>query len=294
VAVVGAGAMGRPMAMRLHAAGISVLVCDVDRASLEPLAEAGVAVTTDAADCATCTVVLVLVTTGDQARDVVTSILGGAVQERPRLVALMSTTSPTVVTELSELLSESGIRLVDAPISGGAVRAQEGRLTVMAGGRTTDLDELRPVLAPLATEVFHCGPVGSGARMKIINNIVGTSSALVLAEASRLAVQQGLDLDAVASVLDASTGRVFLTGQPGEIAEFYGHVARDPESFFSLAAIMRKDFALATDLASTGEASMPLLQRLRDFADQIGDETYANWHSVGQSRSHPPTEGTAR
>jgi 3-hydroxyisobutyrate dehydrogenase-like beta-hydroxyacid dehydrogenase len=291
VAVIGVGAMGGPMASRLHEAGFDVTVCDRDEAALSRFDAAGIETVKEPSRCAGAEVVLVLVATPQQVRDVVageSGIASGLFAARPPLVVVMSTVPAETVTELHEALLPSGVRVIDAPISGGVVRAARGTLSVMVGGEAADLEKIRPVLSAFASQVFHCGPVGSGETLKIVNNIIGTTSAMVMAEACRLALERGLDLDDTIRVLEASSGRTYLTADQGEAAEFYSQITRTRQGFDSLAAIMRKDFGLAVQLAGDVQGSYPLVERLKEFADVMGDETFENWHTVGTA---PPGAG---
>ena len=284
VGVIGVGAMGGPIARRLHEAGFAVTVCDQNESTLTRVAASGAVAVRQAAHCGACDVVLVLVATPQQVRQVVAGedglVTGVQSGHRP-IVLIMSTVPGHVVIDLQSAVASSGVRLLDAPISGGLLRAEEGTLSVMAGGDKSDLQAVQPVLDVIATDVFHCGPLGSGATIKIVNNIVGTANTLVLAEACRIALECGLDLDETVRVLDASSGRTYLTGSPGEVPQFFARLTRTRQDFDSLTAIMRKDFSLAVDLAADVEGTYPLIDRLKSFADSIGDETYENWHAVG-------------
>jgi 3-hydroxyisobutyrate dehydrogenase len=290
VAVIGAGAMGSPIAARLHEAGFRLTVCDKNEETLARFTGLGVATVREASRCAAAEFVLVLVATPQQARDVVigrTGVAAAVDPQRPPVVAVMSTVPERTVVELHQSLLPLGVTVMDAPVSGGVVRAEQGRLSVMAGGDAAVLEAIRPVLSVIASEIFHCGPVGSAATTKIVNNIVGTASTLVLAEACRIALERGLDIDSTVRVLEASSGRTYLTGAPGEAAEFFGRVTRSRQEFDALAAIMRKDFGLALQLAGEVGGSYPLVERLKAFADAVGDETYENWHAVGTARPSP-------
>ena len=281
IAVIGVGAMGAPMARRLQRSGFDVVACDRSDEALAAAARDGCRTTRQAADCAASDVVLVLVATVEQVRAVAEAV-AQAIEpgSHPRMV-VMSTVPADVITEVATLFSRVGASTVDAPVSGGAVRAANGELSVIAGGTIEDVEALRPVFDAIASQVFHCGPLGAGATMKIVNNIVGTASTMALAEACRLALESGLAIEDVPRVLEASTGRTYLTGSPGEIPEFFSTVARSRESFDSLAAIMRKDYGLAAQMAGELPGDYPLVDLLAAFARSMGEETYENWHASG-------------
>lgn len=280
VAVIGAGDIGGPIARRLCAAGFMVTVCDRDERRLDAL-RGSVARTTDtASDCAGADVALLLVANGAQVRDAVLGPRGLASEEGPLpAIVVMSTVAPRTVTRLAVDLASRGAHVMDAPVSGGAARADNGTLTIMVGGEA--VDSVRPILEALAARVIPCGPLGSGQFVKILNNIVCHSNTVLLAEAFALAARQGLDPAAVAAVLEVSTGRNYLTAEPERVAAAYSGFARDRPSFDALLSIMRKDLRLAVELASAASIAAPMLRALAASASGLGDETYLTWTDVG-------------
>src|SRR3954453_7273151 len=128
VAVIGVGAMGGPMARRIAGGGFDLTVCDRSNDALRAF-EGDAVTTTRPADCAAADLILILVVTADQVREVVlgdNGITSGLTPEHSPLVAVMSTIGQTPVVELQEQLNPLGVRLIDSPISGGAVRAGGG------------------------------------------------------------------------------------------------------------------------------------------------------------------------
>jgi 3-hydroxyisobutyrate dehydrogenase-like beta-hydroxyacid dehydrogenase len=282
--VVGVGAMGEPITRRLDAAGFAVTACDRSETVLERLRADGVATARRITDTHCADVVLVLVASAEQVRDVLTGpdgLLSGDLAGSQPIVAVMSTIATSDLLQLAEATASTGARLVDAPISGGVLRAERGTLAVMAGGEATALESLRPVLAALSTQVIHCGPLGSGMTAKIVNNILGASIPLMLAEACRLAVERGLELETVVEVLEVSTGRNWLTAEPGEARRFYDRLSMDAAGFRAMCKINRKDLSLARDLANTTAGRYPTIEALDDLVRALGDETLDNWRRVG-------------
>jgi 3-hydroxyisobutyrate dehydrogenase len=287
VAVVGVGTMGAPMARRLLSAGFELTVCDRSEAATRPFAECGARVVRAARDCIISDVVLVVVHTGEQVRDVVLGedgLVAGLSGDRAPLVVVMSTIAANAVTELAESARPFGVRLVDAPVSGGALRAEEGTLTLIMGGDARDIEAAEPVWERLGTHRFHCGPVGAAQTLKLINNIVCDANVIVTGEAYRLALEHGLSLRDTTSVLDVSTGRNYLSERPGEAATAYAAWTATREDFDALTATLRKDVGLALELASGSPGSYPVLERLVATLEAIGDETFANWRAVGAAR----------
>jgi len=222
VAMIGVGSMGDPMARRIRAAGFGLTVCDANPANVKPFAEAGANVAAKPSGCAACDAVIVLVATPEQLRavalgeDGLRSGTGGG----PSHLVVMSTVSPGDMRDLAASFAGGPTRVVDAPVSGGVLSAQEGTLTVMAGGADTDVAALRPLFEAMGRTVFHCGPLGAGQATKIVNNVIAISNLMISAEAYRIALQNGLTLDCLVPVLDASSARNFLSRSPLDAQQF--------------------------------------------------------------------------
>lgn len=120
--------------------------------------------------------------------------------EEPLLV-VMGTVSPSGIVELGEELAGAGVRLVDAPVSGGPVGAQERRLSIMVGGEEGDVERLADVLSAMGTTVRRMGGLGTGSLTKACNQAVVGATVAALAEAVRLAEEGGLDVASVLEVL---------------------------------------------------------------------------------------------
>ena len=281
VAVIGVGTMGEPMARRIAGAGFGLTVCDANPANLAPLTGSGACLAADPAACAGCDVVVVLVATPGQLRTVVSGANGlrSAPAGGPRYLVVMSTVSPEDVRGLQASLSGTPTRVVDAPVSGGVTQARAGTLTIMAGGAEPDVAVLRPVFEAMGRSIFHCGPLGTGQATKIVNNVVAITNLMVSAEAYRIALGHGLTLDRLMPVLDASSGRNFLSKGPGIATEAYGAWSRSVEGFEALQSINRKDIDLALASAGPG-AALPALSALRKLLDEPAEAVLPNWQAV--------------
>lgn len=286
VAVIGIGAMGAPMARRIQGAGFALTVCDRNEAALAPFSRAGASVTAVPADCAAADLVLVVVATPEQVNSVVLGPQGVAAGlsrlDRPHapLLAVMSTVPAESIKALAQAVPTPRLRLIDAPVSGGVPRAEQGTLTILTGGETQDIEAAAPVFSCLGTHQFHCGAVGGAQTLKIINNILAMANAAVAGEAYRLALEQGLDLAHVAQVFDVSTGRNFLSADPAGPRAAYAAMVPDPAGFAALSAIMRKDLGLAVDLAAQAPGKYPVIRGLKALIDRLGDETYEHWRRI--------------
>ncbi|WP_166846014.1 NAD(P)-dependent oxidoreductase [Isoptericola sp. BMS4] len=209
VGFLGTGPMGAPMARHLLAAGFDVALWNRTTARAAAVAEdeprATVAATP--ADAAR-PVVVAMLPDLPQVRDVVDRADGlragwAAAGVADPVLVVMSTVSPVAVAAWASELAADGVRLVDAPVSGGVEGAEAGTLSVMAGGAEEDVVRVRPLLDAMAGTVRRLGPVGAGSLTKACNQIVVGGTLNALAEAVAVARTGGLDLEAVLDVLGA-------------------------------------------------------------------------------------------
>jgi 3-hydroxyisobutyrate dehydrogenase len=117
-----------------------------------------------------------------------------------------STIGPTFTQSIAEALAERGIRMLDAPVTGSAPRAESGTLTIMAGGASEDFARAQPLLEVMGEVIVHAGPLGHGQMVKLINNAVAACNAAVLGQALVVGARAGVDLDALSTVMQAGSG----------------------------------------------------------------------------------------
>lgn len=129
-------------------------------------------------------------------------LAGWSTADQP-LVVVLSTVSPVAVVELGQQLAGDGVRLVDAPVSGGPDGARSADLSIMAGGSAQDVDRIAPVLRLMGSTVRHMGPLGTGSLTKACNQAVVAATLAGVGEAVRLARAGGLELEDVLEVLGA-------------------------------------------------------------------------------------------
>lgn len=285
VALIGAGAMGAPMAWRVLGGGFDLMVCDRSENALAPFASAGVKVAQCAADCAGADMVVIVVATPAQMRSAIfgeDGLTSGLAPDRKPILAVMGTVPVEDVCDARDRLAPLGVRVVDAPVSGGVVRAAEGTLTIIVGGEAADVAAARPVFAAMGSNLFHCGAVGDAQKVKLVNNLICNAGTMITAEAYRLALEQGLDLAVLTEVLQVSTGRNFLTAAPEGVSAAYAAIAPSREQFESTRAIMRKDAHIAADLVAGPATDYPAIRSLISILDSAGDETFENWRRVSE------------
>ena len=286
VGFVGVGNMGSRMARRLVADGYSLVACDANEAALAPFRDEGIPTTRRAADCATADFICVVVATDDQLWSIACGdggIRDGLSGSAAPLLIVMSTVLPDTVRRVRDALGPLGVRVIDAPISGGLVKATDGTLAVMVGGDAADFDAALPLLRCMGEKIFHCGELGAGEMTKIVNNMVGVTNMYLVAEAFQLALRQGLDLAKLAPVMEASSGRTFLTEDIDAARAQYAAWS-EPASFFSLADIIRKDLSLAAALAGRAGLDLPVLAGAIAGTAGIDEHVLARWQAVARSR----------
>ncbi|MGW5453799.1 NAD(P)-dependent oxidoreductase [Nocardia sp. NPDC003979] len=259
---IGLGNMGAPMARRLVDWPGGLVVCDARAAATEKFAAAGVAVAATPAEVAArAAVISVTVLDDAQVRDVLTGPQGIlSTAAAGTVVAVHSTIADSTAIELAEKCARHEVELVDAPVSGGAPGAKQGRLAVMVGGSETAFEAVRSPFARFADLVVHAGPVGAGTRMKLARNLVHFVAFAAAAEASRLAESAGLDIRRLGEVVRHSDA---VTGGPGAIL-WRESTARlsDGDPWLPIMSHVRdlgeKDLTLALDLGARLGVELPL------------------------------------
>jgi 2-hydroxy-3-oxopropionate reductase len=200
---VGLGVMGRPMARNLVRAGHRVLVWNRSAAPAAELAAAGATVARTPAELAEAApVVLTMLPDLLEVEEVLSrddGLLRG--MGLGSVLVVMGTVSPVDVRDLGIRLEPAGVTVVDAPVSGGDVGAEQATLSIMAGGRPEDVARVRPFLEAMGTTVDHLGPLGAGQLAKACNQVVVAATITALAEALVLARKGGLDPRRVFAVL---------------------------------------------------------------------------------------------
>jgi 3-hydroxyisobutyrate dehydrogenase-like beta-hydroxyacid dehydrogenase len=209
VGFIGLGIMGSRMAASLRRAGFELVVWNRTTETAERwAAEHGAEVASSpAAVGERCEVVITMVVDGPQVEQV---LLGddGVAQTAPKgsLCVDMSTIGRSWARRIGAALAERELRFADAPVTGSAPKAEDGTLTIMAGGEAADFERARPLFAAMGELVVHVGPVGDGQMVKLINNAVAASNAAVLAQGLLLARSADLDLEKAVQVMAAGAG----------------------------------------------------------------------------------------
>ena len=258
VGFIGLGNMGWPMARNLRQAGFDVVVYDVDAdLAARFVGEFGGAAAGAPADFAGCDVVVTMLPNDGIVREVVLGWDGGlATHMKPGSVLLdMSSSSPTGIQAIAEAIAETGVEIVDSPVSGGVARAETGELSLMVGGDDTTVAKVQPVLDALGAKTFRTGGLGSGDAVKALNNFMAAAAYVAAAEALEISKRFGVDAATLFEVVNTSTGRSFVSEvviAGNVITEAYG-------TGFQL-ALLAKDVGIAAGLAESVGLEAPSLE----------------------------------
>jgi 3-hydroxyisobutyrate dehydrogenase len=209
IGFIGLGNMGYPMAKRLCEAGFKLVVADLNQDTVNRFCSenSGLAATNLADLGRQSRVVITMLPDGKAVRNVLMAADGVVSGLQNGSVLLdMSSCSPVDTLVLAQQLKDLGFPLIDAPVSGGVVKAVSGGLAIMAGGDADTISALRPLLDPLG-KVFLTGGSGSGHAMKAINNFLSATTMAITSEAVIAGEKFGLDPKTMVDIINASTGR---------------------------------------------------------------------------------------
>ena len=258
IGFIGLGMMGHHMVANLQNAGHELVVYDVRREAGEQALSRGARWAETPADAARQTEIVMTSLPGPREVELValgeTGIIGGA---RPgTFYADLSTSSPTLIRRLHQVLGERGVRVADAPVSGGVVGAEEASLQIMVGCDPDVFEKIKPALQPIGDKITWIGEVGAGAVAKLVHNQLSMVVQQAVAEALTLGTKAGIRPD---KLLEAIRGGAYGRSGGGigpnlEKTQLQGDWDRPR---FAL-ALARKDIGLATDLAAEFGVPMPL------------------------------------
>jgi 3-hydroxyisobutyrate dehydrogenase-like beta-hydroxyacid dehydrogenase len=210
VAFLGLGIMGSRMAANLVRGGFELTVWNRTRATAEQFAAEHRAQLADtpAEAAAGVDVVITMVVDGPQVESLLLDRQDGAAggAKAGTLFIDCSTIGPAYAQSIGAALADRALKFVDAPVTGSSPRAQDGTLTIMAGGDPEDFKRAEPLLQAMGKLIVHAGPVGHGQVVKVINNAVAAVNAATLGQALLVGARSGVDLDALTQVMGAGSG----------------------------------------------------------------------------------------
>lgn len=277
IAFIGLGHMGKPMAKRLLMADHVVSVYDLNLQAVEALIQEGARAATSLGDVMTgAEVIITMLQTGEQVAEVCQAE-EGIFKEAPSgaLYIDSSSISVGVSRELHEQAKNRGLRMLDAPVSGGVMGAEAGTLTIMVGGDQEDFQSAYPIFECMGKKIIYAGQAGNGQAAKICNNMILGISMIAISEAFTLAEKLGLSSETLFNISSNASGQCWAMTQycpvPGLVPSSPAN--RDYEPGFT-AQMMLKDLRLSQEAASRVHAQTPL--------GQEATALYAQYVSQGQ------------
>jgi 3-hydroxyisobutyrate dehydrogenase len=269
---IGLGVMGEPMCGHLaRRSGIPVLAHDLRPEPLQRLAESGVKAATMQEIAAACDVILLSLPDGKA----VAAVVG---QLEPNLrdgqcVVDTSTSSVELTRQIGARLTEKGILYADAPVARTREAASRGELSIMVGATEDTFARIRPILETMGTDVTHCGPIGCGQVVKILNNMLVFQHCAALAEAIAIGRRNGVPADVLLPTMAMGSGDSFVLRNHGLKAMLPGTF---PERAFSTRYAI-KDLSYALEMAEASGLDMAAakltMQRLKQTeAAGYGDQ----------------------
>ncbi|MBA8853481.1 3-hydroxyisobutyrate dehydrogenase [Ochrobactrum intermedium] len=274
ISFIGTGNMGEPMAENIAKAGHPVKIYDADPQKAATVAQRiGAVVAASLAEVADCDICITMLPTSTIVQDVLVRAQDGGFLNNARsgmIVIDMSSSEPGKTRETGKLLANKGIVMIDAPVSGGMVRAQSGTLAIMIGSDNEDaVQTAMPVLELMGKQIFRVGPLGAGDVMKAANNFVAAACYAATAEAISMGKTFGLDPKMMMDIINVSTGRSF----SGEVVVSQHVVTGKYASGFAL-ALLTKDVGIAAKMGEELDMDTPLVHlvhhRYKQALEKVG------------------------
>ena len=208
---IGLGIMGKPMVRNLLKAGHEVVVFDVIRENLDISVKDGArAAASSKAIAQECDIIVTMLPNSPHVKTVVTGadgILEGA--KAGTIIVDMSSIAPLASQEIEKACAAKGVKMIDAPVSGGEPKAIDGSLSIMVGGDKEVFEKVKPILLQMGASAVHCGDIGAGNTTKLANQVIVAANIAAVAEAYTLAKKAGVDpqlvFDAIKGGLAGST-----------------------------------------------------------------------------------------
>ena len=199
IGFIGLGIMGRPMCANLMKAGHKVIVYDVVRAVVDEVVANGAVAANSPADVASqVNKIVTMLPDSPQVKEVVmgkSGVLEGA--KKGSIIIDMSSIAPSTAKEVHDAAKAKGVRMIDAPVSGGQPGAIAATLSIMVGGEKADFDECVDILKVMGSSVVLVGSIGAGNTVKLCNQIIVALNIAALGEALTLGVKAGVDPEAI-------------------------------------------------------------------------------------------------
>ncbi len=273
VGFIGLGTMGRPMSTNVLKKGFPLIVYDIVPAAVEQLRELGAeAAASPRALAEQSDFVITSLPNSPDVESVYLGDDGVLAGARPGTILIeMSTIDPLVSRRLAGQAAEKGIRMLDCPVAKTSDAAVTGTLTIMVGGERATMDEALPVLQTMGTDIFYCGPIGSGHAMKLVNNLISTNLMALNAEALVLGAKCGLTVETMLEVMSSTAAT---NGQL--VRTMRNRVLAGDENPGFMARLAHKDLGLIIQLGYQLGVSLPITALIREQFSEVVAEGLGN------------------
>ena len=212
IGFIGLGAMGGPMSKNLLKKGYKLAVYDIVNARVKAAVKEGAEAASSSKDVAEKSdVIITIVPSSPHVREVILGkdgVLEGV--RKGSIVIDMSTIDPVTTREISKLLAEKGVEMLDAPVARGVPAAVAGTLVIFVGGNKAVYEKCRDILSAMGTDIHYVGDSGAGEVVKIVNNLIVATTMCALAEALVLGVKAGVKADLLFKALSQGSANSFV------------------------------------------------------------------------------------
>lgn len=254
IGFIGLGVMGKNMATNLIKKGYNLKVSDLNKDAVNELKEMGAEVGQNASDVAVDSDIIFTSLPNSQIVEGVVTGKGGVLEgaKKGTIYIDLSSITPKAIQNIAKKANEKGVKVLDAPVSGGVAGAQKGTLTIMVGGEEEVFNKALPVLNCIGTKVFHVGDIGAGDTIKLVNNLLLGINMVAVSEAFALGVKAGLKPEVMYDIISQSSGSSYAL-----TAKYKNFIAKGNFTPGFSTDLQYKDLQLAVDTAK--DLKMPLL-----------------------------------
>ncbi len=254
IGFIGLGVMGKNMATNLIKKGYNLKVSDLNKDAVNELKEMGAEEGQSAAEVASGSDIVFTSLPNSQIVEGVVTGKGGILEgaKEGTIYIDLSSITPKTIQNIAKKANEKGVKVLDAPVSGGLAGAQKGTLTIMVGGDEETFNKALPVLSCIGTKVSHVGDIGAGDTMKLVNNLLLGINMVAVSEALALGVKAGLKPEVMYDIISQSSGSSYAL-----TAKYKNFIAKGNFVPGFSTDLQYKDLQLAVDTAK--DLKMPLL-----------------------------------